>query len=160
MCCLACWLYHGSINAYAPTRLLRQSRTSSVSCVRSDVENLVPEEGLEPPNLSVPDFESGAYTIPPFGHKSIFSYPFTCDCCLTRDSKLLPIMYNTCYHYYASDHFYNSHNPPYCWRMFFYFCQQCYISLQLAEAVGFEPTEPFDSSDFKSGAVNHLATLP
>ena len=32
-------------------------------------------------------------------------------------------------------------------------------SLQkLAEVVGFEPTDPFGSTDFKSAAVNHLTT--
>jgi hypothetical protein len=28
------------------------------------------------------------------------------------------------------------------------------------ERVGFEPTEPFSSPDFKSGAIDHSATSP
>jgi hypothetical protein len=31
---------------------------------------------------------------------------------------------------------------------------------KLAEEVGFEPTEPFDSAVFKTGAFNRSATLP
>ncbi len=30
----------------------------------------------------------------------------------------------------------------------------------MAEEVGFEPTEPFDSAVFKTGAFNRSATLP
>ena len=30
----------------------------------------------------------------------------------------------------------------------------------MAESVGFEPTEPFSSSDFKSGAFDHSANSP
>ena len=58
--------------------------------------DLVPEEGLEPPNLAVPNFESGAYTIPPFGLK-------------------LPVMYDTGNHKNTGNHFYNTHYPPNDW---------------------------------------------